>query len=72
MIVETKKRFGELAEGESFFLVEEADKRLKMKTESVFVADEGCTINAVSLCDGVLHSYGDRLEVIPIPARVSF
>ena len=72
MIVETKKRFGELAEGESFFLVEEADKRLKMKTESVFVADEGCTINAVSLCDGVFHSYGDHLEVISIPARVSF
>ena len=72
MIVETKKRFGELAEGESFFLVEKADKRLLMKTESVFVADEGCTINAVSLCDGVLHSYGDRLEVIPISARVSF
>ena len=72
MIIETKKRFGELAEGESFFLVDEADKRLKMKTESVFVADEGCTINAVSLCDGVLHTYGDYLEVIPIPARVSF
>lgn len=72
MIVEAKKRFGALAEGESFFLVEEADKRLKMKTESVFIADEGCTINAVSLCDGVLHSYDDRLEVIPIPARVSF
>ena len=71
MIIE-KKRFGELAEGESFFLVDEADKRLKMKTESVFVADEGCTINAVSLCDGVLHTYGDRLEVIPISARVSF
>ena len=30
MIVETKKRFGELAEGESFFLIDEADKRLKM------------------------------------------
>lgn len=72
MIIETKKRFGELADGESFFLVDRADKRLLMKTESVFVADEGCTINAVSLCDGVLHSYGDSLEVIPIPARVSF
>lgn len=72
MIIETKKRFGELADGESFFLVDRADKRLLMKTESVFVADEGCTINAVSLCDGVLHSYGDNLEVIPIPARVSF
>ena len=72
MIIETKKRFGELAEGESFFLVDEADKRLKMKTESIFVADEGCTVNAVSLCDGVLHSYGDSWEVIPISARVSF
>ena len=72
MIVETKKRFGELAEGESFFLAEEADKRLKMKTEGVFVADEGCTINAVSFCDGFLHSYDDNLEVIAISARVSF
>ena len=72
MIVETKKRFGELAEGESFFLVDETDKRLKMKTEGIFVADEGCTINAVSLCDGVLHSYDDCWEVIPISARVSF
>ena len=72
MIIEIKKRFGELAEGESFFLVDEADKRLKMKTEAIFVADEGCTINAVSLCDGVLHTYGDYCEVIPISARVSF
>ena len=72
MIIEIKKRFGELAEGESFFLVDEADKRLKMKTEGIFVADEGCTINAVSLCDGVLHSYDDCWEVIPISARVSF
>ncbi len=72
MVIETKKRFGELAEGESFFLIDEADKRLLMKTESVFVADEGCTINAVSLCDGVFHTYGDNLKVIPIPARVSF
>ena len=72
MIIETKKRFGELAEGESFFLVDEADKRLKMKTEGIFVADEGCTINAVSLFDGVLHSCDDCWEVIPISARVSF
>lgn len=72
MIIETKSRFGELAQGESFFLTEEADKRLKMKTEGIFVADEGCTINAISLCDGVLHSYDDHLEVIPISARVSF
>lgn len=72
MIIETKNRFGELAQGESFFLKEEADKRLKMKTESIFIADEGCTINAVSLCDGVFHSYDNDLEVIPISARVSF
>ena len=72
MIIETKSRFGELAQGESFFLTGEADKRLKMKTEGIFIVDEGCTINAVSLCDGVLHSYDDDLEVIPISARVSF
>ena len=72
MIIETKKRFGELAQGESFFLREEADKRLKMKTEDIFVTDEGYTINAVSLCDGVLHSYDDDVEIIPISARVSF
>lgn len=72
MIVETNNYFGELAEGESFFLIDKADKRLKMKTESVFIADEGCTINAVSLCDGVLHSYNVDTEVIPISARVSF
>lgn len=72
MIIETKKRFGELAEGESFFLIDKADKRLLMKTEGIFVVDGGCTINAVSLCDGVLHSYDDDVEIIPIPARVSF
>ena len=55
MIVENKNRFGKLAQGECFFLKEEADKRLNMKTESVFIADEGCTINAVSFCDGFLH-----------------
>lgn len=72
MIVETKNRFGELAQGEGFFLKEEADKRLKMKTESIFFADGGCIINAVSLCDGAFHSYDNDLEVIPISARVSF
>ena len=72
MIIETKSRFGELAQGESFFLTEEADKRLKMKTEDIFLADEGYTINAVSLCNGEFHSYNDDLEVIPISARVSF
>ena len=72
MIIEIKKRFGELAEGEGFFLVDEAEKRLKMKTEAIFVADEGCTINAVSLNDGVFHTYHVDTEVIPIPARVSF
>ena len=72
MIIKTNNYFGELAEGASFFLVDKADKRLLMKTESVFIADEGCTINAVSLSDGVLHSYNDDVEVIPVPARVSF
>lgn len=72
MIVENKNRFGKLAQGECFFLKEEADKRLNMKTESVFITDEGCIINAVSFCDGFLHSYDDNLEVIPISARVSF
>lgn len=72
MIIEIKKCFGELAEGESFFLREGEDKRLKMKTEGIFVTDEGCTLNAVSLCDGILHSYDNDVEIIPIPARVSF
>lgn len=72
MIVENKNRFGKLAQGECFFLEEDVNKRLNMKTESVFIADEGCTINAVSLCDGFFHSYSDNLEVIPISARVSF
>lgn len=71
MIVETKKRFGELAEGESFFLIGAIDKRLMMKTESIFIAEEGCTVNAVSLVDGVLYSYGADMEIISIPARVS-
>ena len=72
MIVENKNRFGNLAQGECFFLKEEADKRLNMKIESVFIADEGCTIKAVSRCDGCLHSYDDKWEVITISARVSF
>lgn len=71
MVIETKKYFGELSEGESFFLVGVADKRLFLKTESVD-CDNGDLINAVSLVDGVLHSYNDGIEVIPIPARVSF
>lgn len=72
MIVETKKRFGELAEGESFFLIGKADKRLFMKTETIFDRDNDCNINAVSFSDGVFHSYDDDVEVIPISARVSF
>ncbi len=72
MVVETKKYFGELSEGESFFLVGVADKRLFLKTEAVDCDDGGDLINAVSLVDGVLHSYNDGIEVIPIPARVSF
>lgn len=72
MIIETNNYFGKLSKGECFFLREKMDKRLKMKTEDIFVTDEECTINAVSLCDGVLHSYSDDTEIIPIPARVSF
>ena len=72
MIVETKKRFGELVEGESFFLIGAIDKHLMMKTESIFIAEEGSIINAVSLVDGVLHSYGADMEIISISARVSF
>lgn len=72
MIIETKNRFGELAQGESFFLVGVADRRLFLKTEGVDYDDGGDPVNAVSLVDGVLHSYDDDAEVIPIPARVSF
>lgn len=72
MIVETKNRFGELAQGECFFLVGVADKRLFLKTEAVDCDDGGDLINAVSLVDGVLHSYDDNVEIIPIPARASF
>lgn len=72
MIIETKKRFGELTEGESFFLIDKADKRLLMKTETIFDEDNDCNLNAVSLSDGVFHSYDDDVEIIPISARVSF
>lgn len=72
MIIETKNRFGELSEGDCFFVVENEVNRLHMKTEDAFISDEACTINAVSLSDGALHSYNDDVEVIPIPARVSF
>lgn len=43
-----------------------------MKTEGVFVSEEGCTVNAVTLEDGVLHSYDDALKIISVFARVSF
>lgn len=72
MIVETNNYFGKLSEGECFFLVCSIDKRMMMKTEAVFDVDNDCNLNAVSLCDGGLHSYNDDVEVIPVPARVSF
>lgn len=67
-----KKTFGNLSEGDCFFLAENEVNRLHMKTEGIFISEEGCTINAVSLEDGVLHSYDDALKIIPIFARVSF
>lgn len=72
MIVETNNYFGKLSEGECFLLAKSADKRLLMKTEAIFDEDNDCNLNAVSLYDGGLHSYNDDVEVIPIPARVSF
>jgi hypothetical protein len=72
MIVETGSSFGELSKGECFLVAKNADKRLLMKTEVIFDEKEDRYINAVSLCDGVFHSYNVDTEVIPIPARVSF
>ena len=72
MVVETTNYFGKLSEGESFFLTSSIDKRIMMKTETIYSRDDDCYLNAVSLCDGVFHSYDDDLEVIPISARVSF
>lgn len=72
MIIETNNSFGELSKGECFILANNADKRLLMKTEVIFDEKEDCFLNAVSLNDGVFHSYNVDTEVIPIPARVSF
>lgn len=72
MIIETNNSFGELSKGECFLLASNADKRLLMKTEVIFDEKEDCYLNAVSLSDGVFHSYNVDTEVIPIPARVSF
>lgn len=72
MIVETNNYFGKLSEGDCFFLACSIDKRMMMKTEAIFDGDNDCNINAVSLSDGALHSYDDDLEIIPVPARVSF
>ena len=72
MIVETNNYFGKLSEGECFLLVKSADKHLLMKTEAIFDEDNDCNINAVSLCNGGLYSYSDDVEVVSIPARVSF
>lgn len=69
MIVETNNYFGELAQGERFFLANKADKRLLMKTEVIFYEKEDCYLNAVSLNDGVFHSYDDDVEVIPVSAK---
>ena len=72
MIVKTNNYFGKLSEGDCFFLANSADKRLLMKTEAIFDEDNDCNLNAVSLCDGCFHSCNDDMEVISIPARVSF
>lgn len=72
MIIETNNSFGDLAQGECFLLAKNAEKRLLMKTEVIFDEKEDCPLNAVSLSDGVFHSYNVDTEVIPIPARVSF
>ena len=73
MIIEPmKKTFGNLFKGDCFFLAENEVPRLHMKTEGVFVSEEGCTVNAVTLEDGVLHSYDDALKIISVFARVSF
>ena len=69
MIIETKKRFGELAQGERFFLADKTDRRLFIKTEKTFSRKYYAFINAVSLNDGVFHSYDDDVEVIPVSAK---
>lgn len=69
MIIETNNYFGELAQGERFFLADKADKRLFIKTETTFSREYDYFINAVSLNDGIFHSYDDDVEVIPISAK---
>lgn len=71
MIIEISNVFGDLSQGECFLLANNADKRLLMKTEVIFDEKEDCYLNAVSLHDGVFHSYNVDTEVIPISARVS-
>lgn len=72
MIVESNNYFGDLSKGECFLLEDNADKRLLMKIEVIFNEQEDCFFNAVSLSDGVLHSYNVNTKVIPVSARVSF
>lgn len=72
MIVQANKCFGKLSEGECFFLVNDDDKSLLMKTEAVLDGEYNYTLNTVYLCNGCLRSCNDDWEVIPIPARVSF
>ena len=69
MIIENKNYFGELAQGERFFLADKTDKRLFIKTETTFSREYYCFVNAVSLNDGVFHSYDNDVEVIPVSAK---
>lgn len=69
MIIETNNYFGELAQGERFFLADKADKRLFIKTETIFGREYDYFLNAVSLNDGAFHSYDDDVEVIPVSAK---
>lgn len=69
MNIETNNYFGELTQGERFFLADKADKRLFIKTEAIFYKEQDCFLNAVSLNDGIFHSYDDDVEVIPVSAK---
>ena len=69
MTIETNNYFGELAQGERFFLADKTDKRLFIKTETIFGREYDCFLNAISLNDGVFHSYDDDVEVIPVSAK---
>lgn len=69
MIIETNNYFGELAQGERFFLADKTDKRLMMKTVTIFAEGIDYPLNAVSLNDGIFHSYDDDVEVIPVSAK---